>query len=94
MGPALSSPTMGKCAYPGCPKQTRWRVCSTPGVSRRDRSNRFSYRFGDELFGLHVRFVQDRFDVEQKQPYAAFKFVVVFAVLALIIGLIGAALGR
>lgn len=85
---------MNNCAYPGCPKHTRWRASGTSHVARRDRSNRFSYRVGDELCGLHVRLVQDRFDVEQKQPYAAIKFLIGFAVLALIIGLIGAALGR
>ncbi len=40
----------------------------------RDRSNRFSCRLGDELCGLHVQLVQDRFDVEQKQPCASVKF--------------------
>lgn len=42
--------------------------------SKRDQSSRFSYRFGDERCVLQVRYVQDRFDVAQKQPYASIKF--------------------
>lgn len=84
---------MPSCKYPGCPKLTTWKATLPRGVYKRDRMDRFSYGFGDEFCGLHVRLVQERYDAEKKQPYAAIKFLLLVAAVAVIVGLVGAAIG-